>query len=121
MYSVTQRFMLVQHVELNMMSCEAHETADHFWHCVNDKLNDCSFDAITNYRDPQGMITVMRGVDSNLCRKILSAKADPYAKVIQIMKEEERETLHSALFKPKSEATANATSSYKKQHKSGQQ
>ena len=112
---------LVQHVELNMMARYANETADHFWHRVNDKLNLCAFDDITDYRDHQGMMTIMRGVDNHLRRKMILAKADTYAKVVQIMKEEERASQHLALFNPRKEASVNATSSYKQQQKSGQQ
>ena len=112
---------LVQHVELNMMTRHTNETADHFWHRVNDKLNLCAFDDITDYRDHQGMMTIMRGVDDRLRRKMILAKADTYTKVCQIMKEEERASQHSALFNPRSGASVNATSSYKREQKSGQQ
>ena len=63
----------------------------------------------------------MRGVDNHLCQKMILAKADTYAKVVEIMKEEEWVSQHLALLNPQNQASVNATSSYKWGQKAGQQ
>ena len=106
---------IVQMVELGFIERYSHETADHLIQKINEKTSKCEFDSISNYRDHQQLLTIIRAVEPHIRRKLLLAKVDTYQKAIDIVKAEEQATNDTKqCTAPTQEASANATSGYKK-------
>ena len=68
------------------MSRFQNETADHFYQRVNEQIDKCDFESIKNFKNHQAMATIIRGVDSELRRKMLLAKVETFEQGVEIMR-----------------------------------
>ena len=104
----------VKHVEMGFITRHSHESADHFYQRINAHADKCDFESIKNYKNHQCLLTLLRGVDPELRRKMHLAKVSTYEEAVDIMKAEENATRDSNMCSnTPHEATANRVSAYK--------
>ena len=104
----------VRHVEMGFITRHSHESADHFYQRINAHADKCDFESIKNYKNYQCLLTLLRGVDPELRRKMHLAKVSTYEEAVDIMKAEENATRDSNMCtNTPHEATANRVSAYK--------
>ena len=111
---------IVAVVELLTMKKFPSETADHLNARIQDKLNQCDFSKVTDIREFIGFLATMVAVESSLRKRMFLDKVDTYAKARIAVKSDEQATANAKL-SHSHEASAHATSSYKKDQKAFRQ
>jgi hypothetical protein len=107
---------IVAVVELLTMKRFSSESADHLNAQIQDKLNQCDFSKVTDVREYIGFLATMVAVDSSLRKRLFLDKVDTYAKARIAVKSDKQATANAKLSN-NHEASAHATSSYKKDQK----
>ena len=107
----------VKHVELGFIERYENESADNFYQRINAHADKCEFEAIKNFKNHSCLMTLLRGVDSSLRRKMLLAKVETYEEAVEIMKAEENATKDSDQCSVPNSGSANRVSAYKSDQK----
>ena len=111
---------LVQNVELLMLKKRPEETVEYFVEKIKEKAKLCELDKVNNPADYFPMLCLIAGHDSAETRKkLMLAKVDTFAKAVEVCLEEEKAAKSSKQFVSGS-ADVGATSTYKKDQKTGQ-
>ena len=111
---------IVAVVELLTMKRYPSESADHLNARIQDKLNQCEFSKVTDFREYMGFLATMVAVEHALRKRMFLDKTDSYAKARIAVKADEQATANSKLSNS-NEASAHATSTYKKDQKTFRQ